>query len=27
LTWWKERTKRAFYAGAESEIEARGWSW
>jgi O-succinylbenzoate synthase len=27
LTWWKERTKRAFYAGAESEIKARGWSW
>ena len=27
LTWWKERTKRAFYAGAESEIKARGWNW
>lgn len=27
LTWWKERTKRAFYAGAESEIKARGWTW
>jgi len=27
LTWWKERTKRAFYAGTESEIKARGWSW
>ena len=27
LTWWKERTKRSFYAGAESEIKARGWSW
>ena len=27
LTWWKERTKRAFYAGAESEIQARGWNW
>ena len=27
LTWWKERTKRAFNAGAESEIKARGWSW
>jgi O-succinylbenzoate synthase len=27
LTWWKERTKRAFYAGAESEIQARGWKW
>ena len=27
LTWWKERTKRAFHAGAESEIKARGWSW
>ena len=27
LTWWKERTKRAFCAGAESEIKARGWSW
>ena len=27
LTWWQERTKRAFYAGAESEIKARGWTW
>ena len=27
LTWWKERTKRAFYTGAESEIKARGWNW
>jgi len=27
LTWWKERTKRAFYAGAENEIKARGWNW
>ena len=27
LTWWKERTKRAFYAGTESEIQARGWNW
>lgn len=27
LTWWKERTKRAFYAGAENEINVRGWSW
>ena len=27
LTWWKQRTKRAFYAGAESEIQARGWKW
>jgi O-succinylbenzoate synthase len=27
LTWWKERTKRAFYAGTESEIKARGWHW
>ena len=27
LTWWKERTERAFYAGAESEIQARGWNW
>ena len=27
LTWWKERTKRAFYAGAEREIKARGWNW
>lgn len=27
LTWWKERTKRAFYAGAESEIQTRGWNW
>ena len=27
LTWWKERTKRAFYAGAESEIKAKGWNW
>ena len=27
LTWWKERAKRAFYAGAESEIQARGWNW
>jgi O-succinylbenzoate synthase len=27
LTWWQERTKRAFYAGAESEIKARGWNW
>jgi o-succinylbenzoate synthase len=27
LTWWKERTKRAFYAGAESEIKSRGWNW
>ena len=27
LTWWKERTKRAFYAGAESEIKVRGWNW
>jgi O-succinylbenzoate synthase len=27
LTWWKERTKRAFYAGAESEVKARGWNW
>jgi O-succinylbenzoate synthase len=27
LTWWKERTKRAFYAGAESEVKARGWAW
>jgi len=27
LTWWKERTKRAFYAGAESEIKARVWNW
>jgi len=27
LTWWKERAKRAFYAGADSEIKARGWNW
>ena len=27
LTWWKERTKRAFYAGAESEVKVRGWNW
>jgi O-succinylbenzoate synthase len=27
LTWWKERTKGAFYAGAESEVKARGWNW
>ena len=27
LSWWKERTKRAFYAGAESEIKVRGWGW
>lgn len=27
LNWWKERTKNAFYAGAESEIKARGWQW
>jgi O-succinylbenzoate synthase len=27
LTWWQERTKRAFYAGAESEVKARGWNW
>ena len=27
LTWWKERTKRAFCAGAESEVKARGWNW
>ena len=27
LTWWKERTKRAFYADAQSEIQARGWNW
>lgn len=27
LDWWKERAKRAFYAGAESEINARGWVW
>ena len=27
LNWWKERTKRAFYAGTESEVKARGWSW
>lgn len=27
LTWWKERTTRAFYAGTESEIKARGWQW
>lgn len=27
LSWWKERTKRAFYAGAESEIKVRGWDW
>ena len=27
LTWWKERTKRSFYAGTETEIKARGWSW
>jgi O-succinylbenzoate synthase len=27
LTWWKERTKCAFYAGAESEIKVRGWNW
>ncbi len=27
LNWWKERAKRAFYAGAESEIKARGWAW
>ncbi|MCF8535175.1 MAG: o-succinylbenzoate synthase [Candidatus Nanopelagicaceae bacterium] len=27
LDWWKERAKRAFYAGAESEIKARGWVW
>lgn len=27
LSWWKERTERAFYAGAEKEINARGWSW
>jgi len=27
LNWWKERTARAFQAGAESEIKARGWQW
>lgn len=27
LTWWKERTERAFYCGAESEVKARGWNW
>jgi O-succinylbenzoate synthase len=27
LNWWKERTKRAFFAGAENEIKARGWNW
>jgi O-succinylbenzoate synthase len=27
LTWWKERTERAFYNGAETEIKARGWAW
>lgn len=27
LTWWKERTKGAFYAGAETEVQARGWNW
>jgi len=27
LTWWRERAKRAFYAGAESEVKARGWQW
>jgi len=27
LNWWKERTRRAFFAGAESEIKARGWNW
>lgn len=25
--WWKERTKRAFFAGADGEIKARGWKW
>lgn len=27
LIWWQERTKRAFFAGAENEIKARGWTW
>jgi O-succinylbenzoate synthase len=27
LNWWKERTERAFYAGTESEVKARGWNW
>ena len=27
LNWWKERTKRAFFAGTESEVRARGWQW
>jgi len=27
LSWWKERTRRAFFAGTESEIKARGWNW
>ena len=25
--WWKERTKRAFHAGTENEVKARGWTW
>jgi O-succinylbenzoate synthase len=25
--WWQERTKRAFYAGTESEVKARSWTW
>jgi O-succinylbenzoate synthase len=27
LNWWKERAERAFYAGIESEVKARGWNW
>ena len=27
FNWWKERTERAFYAGAENEVKARGWNW
>jgi O-succinylbenzoate synthase len=27
LNWWKERVERAFYAGTESEVKARGWNW
>jgi O-succinylbenzoate synthase len=27
LNWWKERAERAFYAGTESEVKARGWNW
>jgi O-succinylbenzoate synthase len=27
LNWWKERAERAYYAGTESEVKARGWNW